>query len=154
MRNIKIIDALQGLIIRLQDAEKGYHEIALATSNEALKKWLLRYGKERHNMHTALETQISILGGDAEVETSFLGDLHRMFIDVKINNVSFENEFDAILNEIERGSSILIEDYTKVINEIEMPINIRKQLISQRALIKAEINQLKYLKEELNAVEA
>lgn len=152
MDNTKIINALQDLIIRLQDAEKGYNKIALATENEQLKKWLIRYGKERHNMHRALESEVALLGGDAKVKTSFLGDLHRLFIDFKINNISSENEFEAIVNEIERGSSILIGDYTKVIEEVEMPTNIRKMLMSQRSLVNAEVAQLKYLKEELMAV--
>lgn len=154
MKNSILINALQDLIIRLQDAEKGYKEISLATGIRPLKKWLQSYAKERHNMHKMLESQVALLGGNAEVRTSFLGDLHRMFIDIKINNVSFTNEFDAVVEEIERGSSVLIDDYTKIINEVEMPETIRKQLVSQRALIIGEVNQLKFLKEELNAVEA
>lgn len=150
----KIKDALQDLIIRLQDAEKGFNEIKLATSNKPLMKWLERYSQERHNMHKVLESQVALLGGDAEVKTSFLGDLHRMFIDLKINNTSFDNEFDAIVNEIERGASRLIDDYTNVIENVETPVNLNKILVSQRATVQFELDQMKNLKEELNAVEA
>ena len=153
MDNLKIINALQELIIRLQDAEQGYKEIELATSNQSLKKWLSTYAQERHNMHRALESHVNLLGGNAEVSTSFLGDLHRMFIDIKINNVNVEDEFDAIVTEIDRGASVLIDDYTKVIENIKLPETIRKMLISQKALIVAELDQLKYLKSEFNTVE-
>ena len=150
----KIKDALQDLIIRLQDAEKGYREIKLASSNPTLMKWLDKYSMERHDMHKVLENHVALLGGKAEVKTSFLGDLHRIFIDIKINNTSHKNEFDAVVNEIERGATTLIDDYTKVIDDIEMPFNLNKVLVGQRATIQYELDQLVNLKEELNAVEA
>lgn len=150
----KIKDALQDLIIRLQDAEKGYSEIEKATSNRVLKRWLKRYAKERHNMHMVLEKEVAILGGDAEVKTSLLGDLHRMFIDIKINSTSAQNEFDAVVTEIERGANVLINDYDRVLEDVDFPSNIRSVLTSQRALIENELNTLVNLKEDLNAIEA
>lgn len=141
--------ALQDLIIRLQDAEKGYKEIALATSNQPLISWLTRYSSERHEYHTVLEAQVALLGGNAVVKTSFLGDLHRMFIDVKINNTSIDGEFEAVVDEIERGSNTLIEDYSKVIKEVAMDSGLRAVLQGQRASIEKEVVDLVKLKEEL-----
>ncbi len=152
MDNSKIKSALQDLIYRLQDAEKGFTEIKLAASNAPLKKWLERYAKERHQMHRTLEGLVAKLGGNAEVNTTFLGDLHRIFIDIKINNTSYENEFDAVVTEIERGSSTLISDYEKVLSDVEMPAGYVITLVSQKAQIEAELQSLLDLKEEFNTV--
>ncbi len=154
MDTSKVKNALQDLIIRLQDAEKGFSEIDKATSIMPLKKWLSRYSKERHEMHKALEIQMTLLGGDADVKTSFLGDLHRAFIDIKINSVSYDGEFNAIVTEIERGSTRLIEDYTKVIDEVQMPSSIKDILISQRNKIRYELTQMQELKDELESAVA
>jgi len=146
--------ALQDLIIRLQDAEKGYMEISKAVGNPTLKQWLERYANERHEMHKTLEGLVAARGGDAEVKTSFLGDLHRMFIDIKINNTSMENEFDAVVSEIERGSDVLLSDYDKVIDEVSMLPTVRGTLQSQKLRIENEVRNLVELKEDFNSVEA
>jgi len=154
MDNSKIKSALQDLIYRLQDAEKGMTEIKLACSNVPLKKWLEKYANERHNMHRTLEGYIAELGGDAEVDTTFLGDLHRIFIDIKINNVSYENEFDAIVTEIDRGASTLISDYEKVLSDVPMPATYVSTLVKQKSQIQAELESLKALKKEFNSIPA
>ena len=151
MDTSKVKNALQDLIIRLQDAEKGFAEIEKATSITPLKKWLSRYSQERHKMHKALEAQSKLLGGDADVNTSFLGDLHRMFIDIKINNVNYEDEYDAIVNEIERGATKLIDDYNDVLANVDLGEHLKMILSAQSGYIQAELGELKKLKKELNA---
>lgn len=150
----EIRSALQDLIIRLQDAEKGYKEISKATSNTALKNWLDKYANERHQFHRELESHMENLGGDPEVKTSFLGDLHRMFIDIKINNTSRENEFDAVVSEIERGSNVLISDYNEVLKSIKLTTAISSTLLAQKVRIEKEIESIQQLKEDFNMVEA
>ena len=145
----EIRSSLQDLIYRLQDAEKGYEEIRLASSNKVINKWLDQYAKERHNMHRELETEMKVLGGNPEVDTTFLGELHRMFIDLKISNTSADNEFDAIVTEIERGASFLINDYTKVLSDVKLPPALVTKLMSQKTHIEAELESLKDLKEEM-----
>ena len=148
----EIKSALQDLIIRLQDAEKGYMEISKASGNMELKNWLNNYAIERHQMHKELENHVSELGGDAEVKTSFLGDLHRMFIDLKINNIDTDKEFDSVVTEINRGSSVLINDYSKVLSDIKFPASIAQTLIKQKVIIEGEIESINELNEKLNSV--
>jgi len=149
----EVHSALQDIIYRLQDAEEGFVEVEKAVSNLSLKKWLKRYAKERHLMHRELETLCSEIGEKAEVATTFLGTMHRMFIDIKINNTSGDSEFDAVVDEIQRGSTTLLADYDKVLSEVSMPINYFSILSQQRAQIESELNSLLTLREELNSVE-
>jgi len=151
MDNEKIKNSLQDLIYRLQDAEKGYREIILASSNETLNSWLDKYATERHHMHRKLESFIVELGGKPEVDTTILGELHRMFIDIKISNTSAHNEFDAIVNEINRGATLLISDYEKVLTDVELPANYVTTLNLQKVHIETELEALLQLQEELTA---
>jgi len=154
MDNTKIKAAFQDIIYRLQDAEKGYEEIISASSNMPLNKWLKKYASERHNMHRVLEGFIKELGGEPDVNTTFLGKIHRMFIDVKISNTSAVNEFEAIVDEIDRGSNMLINEYDKVIGEVEMPANYIATLVQQRDHIKSEVDSLLALRENFDSVTA
>jgi uncharacterized protein (TIGR02284 family) len=152
MELMKMRSALQDLIIRLQDAEKGYIEIKNAVADTVLKKWMQEYADERHKFHRELELCVVNLGGEATVKTSFLGELHRMFIDVKLNHIT--DDYEAIINEIERGANVLISDYKKVISGFTFPPRIAKILISQKNTVESELKDLVRLREELQAIEA
>ncbi len=152
MDSSNVKDAIQDLIIRLKDAEKGYLEISKAVSNPTLKSWLNKYAKERHQMHRVLESIVVAKGENAVVETSFLGDLHRMFIDIKISNTSADKEYDAMVTEIERGAGVLISDYEKVLSEVPMLPTLQTTIRAQKMTIENELFNLVALKEEFNSV--
>jgi len=152
MNTDTIKNGLQDLIYRLQDAEKGYREIILASNNPALNSWLEKYAKERHEMHQKLESYIVELGGSPKVDTTFLGELHRMFIEIKLNNTKAENEFNAIVTEIERGAKALISDYEKVLSDVEMSAEYVSTLNMQKSTIQAELDTLIELREEFSSV--
>ena len=147
-----ITSVLQDLIFRLQNAEKGYQEISKATNNSILQNWLIKYANERHEMHSVLGEYIKSLGDKDNVKTSFLGGLHKMFVDIKINNI--DDDFDSILKEIQRGSIVLVNDYDKVLSSNLLYPDIRLTLMLQKKKIKSELYQLNLLQEKLNAVEA
>lgn len=143
---VKVRSALQDLIIRLQDAEKGYLEISKATSNPILKSWMKKYAAERHDFHKQLEYEAGNFGKDPEVRTSFLGDLHRMFIDLKMNFV--DDSIASVVDEIERGSNVLIEDYDKTL-ELNLNSKLRILLQAQKQKITEQINSLILLRDEV-----
>lgn len=152
MENSKVNSAVQELIIRLQDAETGYYEISRNTTNEIMRLWMEKYAKERHSMHKELEAHMKVMGGNPEVTTSILGELHKLFINIKLN--SFFDNYDSIINEVERGATTLIEDYDKVIREVSLPTALLQTVLNQKSMIERELQTLKDLQERLNAVEA
>ncbi len=152
MKTNTVRDALQLLVIRLTDAEKAYLEIAKLTSNHALKEWCERYASERNEMHKLLEGHIAAMGGDAEVRTSYLGQLHRAMIDMKISGSN--NEFQTIVDEIERGATTLISEYDSVLQEMEIQPELKNNLIKQKTTIQLELNNLVALREEFNSIPA
>ena len=146
----KMKSTLQDLIIRLQDAEKGFLEIKKSIVNENLRDLMDIYANERHRFHRALEGHMKTLGEEADVKTSILGELHRLFIDIKVNNLT--NDFESVVNEIERGASVLISDYENALNSLSFPKPIEETLVSQRNIVKKELDYLKKLKQTEIAV--
>ena len=146
MNKEKMKTALQDLIYRLQDAEKGYKELLKASADPRFTQWSNTYANERHRMHQKIEQMISKLGGNPEVDTTILGTLHRLFIDIKINNTTLENQFGAIIDEIERGATTLINDYEQVLKEVEFPAEFVNTLMDQKLQISNELKSMKVLR--------
>lgn len=149
MNTDTIKNALQDLVIRLKDAEERYIEISESTSIEALKVWCKRYAAERSEMHKLLEGHITAMGGDPEIRTSYLSELHRALLDNKISMSS--DEFHTVVNEIEKGSKSLLEAYDSVINPLELHPNLKTNLIKQKATIQLEVNNLLNLRNEFES---
>jgi len=147
MDNMK--EALKDLIVRLEDAHKGYIEVKNAISSSKLRSWMEQFAYERKKFQQELEECLNQLGGSAEIKSSFLGDMHRMFIAFKLNNIN--DDYEAVFNEIERGSKVLIDDYKKILNEIKYPLYIETKLKLQKNLIMDEIESLRKLKEEMSS---
>ncbi|MBT8231712.1 MAG: PA2169 family four-helix-bundle protein [Saprospiraceae bacterium] len=150
----KIKSSLQDLIYRLQDAEKGYREIRMTSSNDSFNSWLDLYAEERRKMAESLEAEMKKLGGNPVVTDTFLGEMHRILINLKLNLTSSENEFPVIVDEIERGASTLIDDYQKILSDVEMPPQLVTILMDQKLLVKNELGTLTSLRDKLNKVEA
>lgn len=141
---IRVKSTLQDLVIRLQDAEKGYLEIEKHISNESLKNLMQRLAQERHKFHKELEVFVKLLDGELDVKTSILGDVHRKFIDLKLNYLS--KDYDSIISEIKRGSGFLISDYENAIASLNLAEPLEIVLKYQLSKLKIELQQLSELK--------
>ncbi|WP_235296134.1 ferritin-like domain-containing protein [Portibacter marinus] len=142
----KIKTALQDLITRLKDAEDGFDTIADHTEDKTLAKWCRSFAADRHNMHLELQELSESLGGDPEVSSTVLGQMHKMFINFKLNFV--DSDIPGLVEEIERGAKVLIKDYEKALKDVEMPTNIVSKLISQKTTVEVELQRLLDLKKE------
>ena len=91
------------------------------------------------------------LGGSPEISSSFLGDMHRALIDIKVNG-AWDN-LESIVNEIERGSSVLISDYENTLREIKMPVYLVTLLNDQKTIIENQIKNIVQLRDELTSIE-
>ena len=144
--------ALQDLITRLQDAEMGYKKIEEKTEQIGFNEWMGNLASERHRQHQLLENEISKLNGHPDVSTSLLGDLHRLFINFKIEHI--DDSLDAIIEEIERGNAILLEDLDKVLNQVALPLTIRDVVMKIRSEVASERMKLSEFREMYTAVAA
>lgn len=148
-RNI-IIDALNTLLTRMYDAEKGYKEAAMGSKNAPFRNWLLEVSKERNDMGYKLKAEIKTLGGIPEKGSSFLAGLHRTWIDFKTDWIN--NDMDAIIDEIQLGEEKAIKDFNTILSSESMPLSTRILLTKQLDIIEKRLENFIVFKEELLAI--
>jgi len=152
MDTTRITNRLEKIASKLHDAEMGYKEIARATDHLAMRTWCNKYANERYNMRRQLESQASLMGRPIEAATSTAGALHRAFIDIKINNTDFD--FPACIDEIDRGSTSLIEEYDGVLQDEKLPSGLGRIISDHRATVDFELKSLTALRDQVEAAMA
>ncbi|MDZ5604826.1 PA2169 family four-helix-bundle protein [Pseudomonas sp. RP23018S] len=107
--NKDVIDVLNDLIEYSKDGQKGFEKSAEDVKSPQLKSFLVERGVGCAKAASDLQAEVRHLGGDPETSTSFTGDLHRGWIDLKSKFTSHDDE--AVLNETERGQDYALKAY-------------------------------------------
>ena len=144
MNTTKVKSALNDLLTRSHDAHKGYQEAASDVSNGALRSWLNNAATRRGAHISDLQMHIRGLGGEVDHGTSFLGDMHRVWIDFKSSVMDGDT---VVLNECIRGEERALEDYDKVLAETDIDAAIVKTLRKHSVNIQEDLNSLKAIEE-------
>lgn len=100
------ISVLNGLTTTTLDSMKGYEDAAKDAESTRFASLFADFARDRGQAATALQTEVTRLGGEPETGSSFLAAAHRTFLDLKQAFTS--NDDKAIVNEVERG-----EDHIK-----------------------------------------
>ncbi len=149
----EFIEKLNLLLARNRDAHKGYIEAVQNINNTDLRRWMLEYADQRMNFSKELESEIRMLGGEPFKDTSILGDLHRVWMELKGNLT--DNEPMSMLKECHRGETKAFEDYESFLNEFSaMPASTHKILIAQKSKIKGAVAQIETMMRMLDPVDA
>lgn len=144
MDNNKVRNALNELINNNTDAKDGFDELAHAADDINTRNLMYSYAKDRVGFVDTLKARLEELGGHPHKKFNILDDLHRAWIDVKVNNS--DDYVEAIIEEVLRGEKIAIEDYEDILENVEMDGDTKALLIGQLAVIKERYNQLEALK--------
>jgi uncharacterized protein (TIGR02284 family) len=129
----EILDALNKLLTRSLDAEKGYHEAAEHVKGVELRQLLLAQAQQRSEFAMELDREVRALGGQPTDGTSLLADLHRAWIDIKAALAG--NEDKATVEECKRGDKEALDDYTAVLQETDLMASTRSLLLTQQEKI-------------------
>lgn len=140
----KVRNALNDLINNNQDARDGFKELALAAEHTGVKKLMTKYAEDRQKFVEVLKAELENLGGKPKNKFNILDDLHRAWIDIKVNNSN--DTIEAIIEECERGENIAIEDYEDIIENIDMPSSTHEILMAQLTVIQNRLKELIELK--------
>lgn len=100
------ISILNGLITTTLDSVKGFKDAAKDAGSTQFSSMFADFARERSEAATALQAEVSRLGGDPEDDSSFLAAAHRTFMDLKQAVTGKDDK--AVVQEVERG-----EDYIK-----------------------------------------
>jgi len=139
----KTASALNDLLTRNYDAEKGYTEGGTHVGDGQLRKWMFENAERRKRFGKNIKAMIRELGEAPDKGSSFLGDLHRTWMDIKSNTTKTVEE--VVLEECLRGEEKAIEDYNQVLNEVDVPAHMQETLAQQRDEIAAAYEDVKQL---------
>lgn len=149
--NEKIAGTLNDLLTRNYDAEKGYTEAGNNVDNRQLRQWMFDNAERRKRFGTELKGIISTLGETPDKGSSFLGTVHRAWMDLKSSMTS--NTEEAILEECIRGEEKAVEDYDEVLKELTLPTNIQQTVRKQRDEIHAACQEVKQLEKSYDKMD-
>lgn len=141
----EISKKLNELLEKNYDAEKGFKNAAEDVKNERLKRFFKEKAQQRYDFGHELKSEIRNFGETPDKGTSFKGDAHRMWMDLK-TALSSDNE-EAVLEEAIRGEKAAVEDYNKVIGKSELPPSTANLLLKQRNAIERTLNEVKDLED-------
>ncbi len=151
MNTTVVISGLNDILTRSYDALKGYQEAASNVSDTKLQKWLSDNANIRNKAINRLESEIKLLGGTPNDGSSFLGTLHRAWIDFKSSITEGDR---VVLTECLRGEEYALEDYNRVLDEIPMAMSTTLMLKDQRQEIEESLKALRILETTLIVTEA
>ena len=144
MDRLEMVNALNDLLTRNHDAKEEYVEAGNGVNDRMLRQWLFDNSEKRTLYINEIQNQITILGGTPDHGSSFLGALHRAWIDFKSNIADGDV---VVLEECIRGEERAMEDYDKVLQEVKMTNEITNVIRRQRRNIQDSLNALRAIEE-------
>ena len=133
----KLFEELQEILEKNIDAVRGYRKAAENTDNLALKSYFERKSDERSKFNVDLRTKIKANYPDFDEHGSFTGTIHRAWMDIK--SLFSANDAEAMLEESIRGDRAAIDEYNDVIEQENLPSDLRDLLLQQKNKIEADI---------------
>lgn len=130
------VNKLNKLLTRNYDAEQGYISASENVDHRELNSYFRNAAAKRYEWGKQLKSEIQNLGGEPERGTSFEGDAHRAWMDLKSNFTT--NDSKQMLDEVVRGEETALNNYEEVINSSELPLQTKQIIQNQRQ----ELSQL------------
>ncbi|HUE93884.1 PA2169 family four-helix-bundle protein [Pseudomonas sp.] len=143
MDNKDVTSVLNDLIETSKDGEKGFQECAENIKTVQLKTLFNQRAQECAMAASDLQQLVRGLGGEPETTSSFAGDLHRRWVDLKAMVTGKDDE--AILNECERGEDVALKEYREAL-EKPLPASIRMVVEKQLQGVQRNHDQIKSLR--------
>lgn len=138
------VEALQVLLQKNYDAEKGFKKAITKTENENLKEFLKRQASKHNRFTTELDKEIRSLNAKPKEEGSLAGKLSRAWMDIKVAVVA--NDDKAILEECIRGEKNSAEEYEEALDENKFPSHIEE-------ILKKQLNDINTMIAEVKSME-
>lgn len=149
MKNEKTIEVLNSLIIINNDRIQGYDTASKETDEQDLKTLFTQLSQTSQKCKQELVSEVNKLGGTPDEGTKTSGKFFRVWMDVKASITGKDRK--AILNSCEFGEDVAVDTYTKVlrVNLDDLTTEQLKMINAQHALIKADHDKIKYLRDML-----
>lgn len=138
------VTVLNTLIATLLDSVEGYQKSAEDLDNEAFRTMFLERARERQSAVTKLQAAVAQLGGNPEDDTSVMGSIHRVFVDLKAAVIGRDDK--AIVNEVERGEDYLKGKFETAMNNADLSAIARNAVNEAWVSVREGHDQMSALK--------
>jgi uncharacterized protein (TIGR02284 family) len=138
-------EALQMLLQKNYDAEKGFKKAITKTESGSLKEFLKRQALKHNRFATELDREIRSLNEIPKEQGSFTGKLSRAWMDIKV--AVSGNHDEAILEECVRGEKGSAKEYEEALNENKFPPHLEEVLKKQLSDINTMIAEVKTMED-------
>ena len=132
MKNEEIVEQLNDLLTKAYDAEEGFNKAAeRAEGHPALARFFKNQSDMRRSFGHDIKQSIAQYGGEPDKGSSVAAKAHQVWISVK-DALSSDTDEEAVLEECVRGEKAALEEYDEKLKCLELPVDVRDLIASQR----------------------
>jgi len=140
-----VIEELNDLVKKNHDAVDGFQNAAEKVKDHDLKNYLMEHVHQRNQFNSELRQEITSLGGTPKESKEGSASLHQTWMDIKTALSSDKEE--AVLEECIRGDKNALNEYRDVLEETEVPTNVKTTVRNQMEKIESSLRELERLEE-------
>ena len=118
------INALNDLIVTLQDADKGFHAAAEEVRDSGLKTQLHKFGQDCSTIWGEMQTEVRSLGGEPEESGSFSGKCRRIWTEVK--TAFTDKDESVVLQDCVKAQKSLHDQFEELLSTDGLPSNVKE----------------------------
>lgn len=128
--NEEVSKKLNDLLTRNYDAAAGYGLASEKVRSRELKHFFTLQEQERYKFGHELKKEISYYGETPDDGTSWQGDTHHAWMNIKSTLLS--NNEEVILEEVVRGERTAVKEYNSIIMETTLPPSTKNMIAAHR----------------------
>jgi uncharacterized protein (TIGR02284 family) len=117
------ISVLNGLIQTTLDSLKGYEDAAEDAESTQFATMFADFARDRAQVATTLQGEVTRLGGTPEQSSSFLAAAHRSFMDLRQALTGKDDK--AIILEVERGEDHIKAKFQSALDDPDLSPSTR-----------------------------
>ena len=141
------ISTLNGLIATTLDSVDGYNEAAKDIENSRYGQMFTARASERRQVVTALQGEVSRLGGSPEDDGTMLAGAHRAFLGLKAAVTGQDDQ--AIVNEVERGEDHIKAKFESALQDNDLSVATKSAIQTAYGSVRAGHDEMRDLKHAL-----
>ncbi len=148
MSHDDVVKVLHELRETCRDGEYGFQLCAAEVEDSSVASVLVARAAECHRAAEHLKPFIIAFGGDADLNGSSLGSVHRGWVHVK--GALGANSAATILNECERGEEVALRRYREALAK-HLPETVRPLVERQTTGTRKNLERIKMVRERVRA---
>jgi len=112
------VSTINTLITTLIDSINGFEDAAANSDNQRFQQLFREHASDRQRVVEDLRAEVRRLGGEPSDSSSFMGQTHQRWLDLKAAVTGRDDK--AIINEVERGEDYLKEKFETALNSEDL----------------------------------